>query len=141
MKKLIKLYDKYGEIIRYLIVGGLTTALNLAVYYLCVFTFLDPKIDIELQIANILAWIAGVVFAYLTNRKYVFKSGNANVKKEAAKFLGARIATLLLDMLTMHISVSILKMNDKIMKIISNILVIIANYVFSKMLVFRNYEA
>lgn len=137
MKSVFKLYKKYEEVIIYLIVGTLTTILNLATYYLCVFTFLNPENKIELQIANIIAWLVGVIFAYITNRKYVFKSNDSEVKKEAIKFLGARIVTLLLDMFFMFLTVSFLRFNDKIMKLISNILVIVLNYIFSKLLVFK----
>ncbi len=137
MYKIKKFFKKYEEIVVYLIVGVLTTALNLLTYYLCVFTFLNPQDKVELQMANIIAWIVGVIFAYYANRKYVFKSKNVDVKKEATKFLGARIVTLLFDMLTMFITVSVLKLNDKIMKLISNFLVILLNYIFSKLLVFK----
>ena len=78
MEKILNLYKKYKEIINYLIVGVLTTVVSLAVYYISVFTFLNPDNSIQLQIANILSWIAGVAFAYFTNRKYVFESKNKN---------------------------------------------------------------
>ena len=87
MEKIKELYIKYKEIINYLIFGVLTTVISLIVYYLTVLTFLDPENAIQLQIANILSWIAGVTFAYFTNRKYVFKSKEKNMLKEAAKFL------------------------------------------------------
>lgn len=79
MKKLLKLYKKYKEIINYLIVGGLTTLISLIVYYICVLTFLNPNKSIQLQIANIVSWIAGVTFAYFTNRKYVFERDRKSV--------------------------------------------------------------
>ena len=81
MYKIKKFFKKYEEIVVYLIVGVLTTALNLLTYYLCVFTFLNPQDKVELQMANIIAWIVGVIFAYYANRKYVFKSKNVDVKK------------------------------------------------------------
>lgn len=137
MEKIKELYLKYKEIINYLIVGGLTTVLSLMVYYGLVFTVLDPNIPLELQTANILSWIAGVIFAYFTNRKFVFESKNPNKIRESIKFVGARISTLLLDMLVMYIGVTVLLFNDKIMKIISQILVIVGNYVMSKLFVFK----
>lgn len=136
IKKLYKIYKNYEEIINYLIVGFLTTVLSLSIYYISVLTILDPNISIQLQIANILSWIGGVIFAYVTNRKVVFKSVDKNVKKEASKFLGARLLTLFFDMLFMFLTVTLFKFNDKIMKIISNIIVIVLNYLFSKMFVF-----
>ena len=80
-------YGANEEIINYIIVGILTTVVALATYYICVLTFLNPGNPIELQIANILSWIAGVIFAYFTNRKYVFNSQNPNKLKESLHFL------------------------------------------------------
>ena len=137
INKIKELYLKYKEIINYLIVGGLTTLISIIVYYVCVLTFLNPEIPIQLQIANILSWIAGVTFAYFTNRKFVFESKNPNKIKEATKFVGSRITTLLLDMFVMYIGVTVLKFNDKIMKIIAQILVIVGNYIISKLFVFK----
>lgn len=136
MKRLKELYLKYEEIINYLFIGGCTTLISLLVYYLCVFTVFDPDKPLLLQCANILSWIIAVAFAYIANRKVVFKSKNKNVKGEVSKFLGARIVTLLIDMLFMWLTVSVLHLNDKIMKIVSNVIIIILNYVFSKLFVF-----
>ena len=140
IKEVIKLYKKYEEIINYLIVGVLTTVVSLVSYYLLVFTVLNPQHPFELQLANIISWLVAVIFAYITNRKYVFKSKNNNIKKEATKFLGARLITLVMDMLFMFITVTLLKFNDKIMKIISNVIVIILNYLLSKLFVFIKGE-
>lgn len=137
MEKIMGIYKKYKEVINYLIVGGLTTVLSLGTYYICVYTFLNPENPLELQIANIIAWIVGVVFAYFTNRKFVFESKEKNKIKESAKFVGSRLTTLVLDMLIMWLGVTILCFNDKIMKIISQILVIVGNYVISKFFVFK----
>ena len=82
MEKIKELYIKYKEIINYLIFGVLTTVVSLIVYYLSVFTFLNPENAFELQIANILSWIAGVAFAYFTNRKFVFESKENNKLKD-----------------------------------------------------------
>ena len=73
-----KLFKKYKEVIMYLIFGVLTTFFSIAIYWLLTITFLNPNIPIQLQIANILSWIGGVLFAYFTNRKYVFESKNKN---------------------------------------------------------------
>lgn len=135
-----ELYEKHKEIINYLIVGGLTTVVSLAVYYLCVLTFLDPENAVQLQIANIISWIAAVTFAYFTNRKYVFESTDPDMLQEAAKFFASRISTLLMDMGTMFLLVTLLGMNDKIAKLIVQVIVTVANYIFSKFLVFKNKE-
>lgn len=138
IKKAKKLYKKYDEIINYLIVGVLTTIVSLIIYYGLVYTILNPQNAIQLQIANILSWIGAVAFAYITNRKYVFKSKSKNIKKEAASFVSSRILTLLMDMGVMFLTVTIFKMNDKIAKLISQVIVTIANYVFSKLFVFKS---
>lgn len=135
--KILNLYKKYKEIINYLIVGVLTTVVSLIIYYISVFTFLNPKNPVELQIANILSWLAGVTFAYFTNRKYVFESKNKNKIQEATKFVSSRITTLVLDMLVMWLGVTVLHFNDKIIKLISQVLVIVGNYILSKLFVFK----
>ena len=125
------------EVIMYLIFGVLTTVVSLLVYYGCIYTFLNPENAVQLQIANIISWIAGVAFAYITNRKFVFESNESNQLKEISKFVTSRLATLLMDMLIMFLGVTILKLNDRIIKLISQFIVIIANYVFSKIFVFK----
>lgn len=135
-----KIYSQYREIILYLIYGVLTTVISLAFYYLLVLTVLDPTHSIELQIANILSWVAGVTFAYFTNRSIVFKSDNNNKIKEATSFVLSRVVTLIMDMLIMFVGVSVLHSNDKIMKLISQIIVVVSNYIFSKLFVFNIKE-
>lgn len=137
MKELIK---KYEEIISYLIVGVLTTVVSLATYYALVYTVFDPKVALELQITNIIAWVVSVTFAYFTNRKYVFKTKEKMSLKEAVNFYLSRGTTLLLDMGMMYVFVSILDLNDKIIKLVVQVLVIILNYILSKFIVFKKKE-
>lgn len=138
MIKLInKLLEKYREMIMYLIFGVLTTVVSLAVYYLLVYTILNPEQAFQLQLANILSWIAGVTFAYFTNRSVVFQSKNENKLKEASSFVLARVVTLVMDMAIMFIGVTLLHGNDKILKLVSQVIVIVSNYVFSKLFVFK----
>lgn len=137
VSKAIKLYKKYEEVINYLIIGGLTTVVSLGIYYGCVYTFLDPNDPVELQIANFLSAFIAIIFAYFTNRKYVFKSKETNKLKEATKFASSRLFTMFLDMFIMFIGVSVFHLNDKIFKIISQVLVVVGNYIISKFLVFR----
>ena len=132
-----EMYRKYKELANYLIVGGLTTVLSLGVYYGSVLTFLDPKNEIQLQLANILSWIVGVIFSYFMNRIFVFESKEQNKLKEAGRFASSRIVTLLMDMAIMAIGVSVLEFNDKIMKLVSQVVITISNYIFSKLFVFR----
>lgn len=136
--KIKVLFRKYREIISYLIVGGLTTLVSLGSYYGCVLTFLDPHSPVQLQLANVISWIAAVTFAYVTNRKFVFQSHNKAVVREAGKFFLSRVGTLLLDMAIMFLTVTVIGMNDKIAKLIVQVVVTIANYVVSKLVVFRH---
>ena len=131
------IYLKHKEIINYLIVGILTTIVSLLSYYILVITILNPNNPLELQLANITSWIIAVIFAYITNRKFVFNSKNNNILKEALKFCTSRLTTLFIDMFLMFILVSKLNFNDKTIKIIIQIIVTILNYIISKLLVFK----
>lgn len=137
MKKVKELYEKYKEIINYLIVGGLTTVVGLATYWICTSTFLSPEVAWQLQLANVISWVLAVAFAYFTNRKFVFESKEKNKIKEATKFVGGRVVTLLIDMLIMWLGVTVLHINDKIIKIIDQVIIIIGNYIISKLFVFN----
>ena len=136
IKSLIKKFCT-KEFIFYLIFGVLTTIVSLSVYYFCVLTFLNPNNAFQLQIANILSWILAVAFAYATNRKFVFESKDPNKLKELIKFVTARLLTLFLDMLVMFILVTLLHFNDKISKLISQVIITISNYIFSKIIVLK----
>ena len=140
MQRIKELAIKYKEIISYLIFGVLTTIVSLGTYYVSVYTFLNPNDGFQLQIANIISWIVGVIFAYITNRKFVFESKEKNKIKEASKFVTSRVATLLMDMIIMFIGVTTLKFNDKIIKLVSQVLVVIANYLLSKIIVFKKED-
>lgn len=135
--KIKKLYYKYEEIFWYLVIGVLTTLVNIFVYYLVTHTFLNPGDKIELQIAEIISWIAAVLFAYFTNRKYVFKKKDNISWKEFISFVSSRVSTLLIEMLIMYIFVSRLHFDDKIIKIIAQVIVIVLNYILSKFIVFK----
>ncbi len=137
MQKIFRLYEKYKEIIHYLIVGGLTTVVSLAVYYGCVLTILDPEVPVQLQAANIISWIASVTFAYFTNRRFVFESKNQNRLREAAAFYSSRLATLAMDMACMFLMVTVCGWNDKLAKLAVQVIVMVANYVLSKFFVFQ----
>lgn len=128
---------RYRELISYLIVGGLTTVVSLGTYYGCTLTVLDAAVPLQLQAANVLSWIAAVTFAYFTNRKYVFESRNQHMLKEAGAFYASRLSTLLMDMGLMFLMVTILGWDDKIAKLIVQVVVTIANYVISKFFVFK----
>ncbi len=141
MKKVVKLYKKYEEIINYLIFGVLTTLVSLITKWGLLYTILDPTNSLELQIAIIISWICSVSFAYVTNRLYVFKSKNKGILKEIVSFFGARLLTLGIEMFIMWLFVTYLKMNSDIMVFIWTIatqfIIIVLNYIFSKLIVFR----
>lgn len=141
MQKIIELYKKYEEIVNYLIFGVLTTVVSLATKYLLLFTILDAKNSIQLQIAVIVSWITACTFAYVTNRIWVFKSKSKNILKEAISFFAARLATLGLEMLIMFVFVTALGLNSNLWVIVwtlvSQVIIIIGNYVLSKLLVFK----
>ncbi len=135
-EKISILWNKHKEVLLYLIFGVLTTLVSLVTYYLLVGTLLDPSRALLLQLANIISWVVSVTFAYVTNRKYVFESKNKNWIKEACSFYLSRGFSLLFDMGIMFVGVTLLKGNDKIIKLISQIVVIVLNYILSKWLVF-----
>ena len=141
IKKIKELYIKYKEIINYLIFGILTTLVNLITKYILLFTILNPTNGFQLQIAIIISWIAGVLFAYFTNRKFVFESKNENKLKEFISFVVARIATLLLEMFIMWFFVTLLKLNSDtwvlVFTLVCQVLVTIFNYILSKLFVFK----
>ena len=141
MKKLINwcfdMYKKYKEIWNYLIFGGLATLLNVGV-----FVVLNFFLGVELyQVSNVISILAAVFFQYFTNRFFVFerkKQTKKEVWSEFVKFMSARAVTALLDMGIMYVGVSLLLINEIIMKIFTQVVVIILNYIFSKFLVFTN---
>lgn len=141
LKNILALYEKYKEIINYLIFGGLTTVVSLATKYLLLFTIFDATNSIQLQTSIIISWIAAVLFAYFTNRKFVFESTNKNKFKEFISFIVARLSTLLLEMLIMWFFVTLLKLNSDlyviIFTIVTQVAIVIANYIFSKLFVFK----
>ena len=139
MKKVINLYKKYEEICNYVVVGGITTLVSLLTYYACVLTFLDPKNAFELQLANVISWICAVAFAYFANKKIVFKD-NSKGLLSSIKFFLSRLSTLLIDMASMYILVTIVGINDKISKILVQFIVLVLNYILSKFLVFKKGE-
>lgn len=141
MQKIWSLYHKYEEIINYIIVGGLTTLVNLVVKYGLLFTVLKAEDAFELQVAIIISWIAAVSFAYVTNRIFVFKSKNKNIFKEVVSFFGARVATLLMEMFIMWFFITLLKLNTDfyvlVFTFITQVLIMVGNYILSKVFVFK----
>lgn len=130
-----KVFNK--EVILYLLFGVLTTLVNIFSFYLLVHIFL-----INVYVSNIIAWIISVLFAFFTNKSLVFESKSKGKKalKEMYSFFFFRIISLLFDMGSMYIFISILNLNDLISKILANILVVVLNYIFSKCLIFKEHK-
>ena len=131
-----RLLNKYKEIILYLVFGVLTTVVSIASYYICTKTFLDTNSGFQIQIANVISWILSVTFAYITNKLFVFES-RGNVFKEAVKFYASRLSTLACEMVLMYLLVTVMHFGDLPVKIFVQFVVIAANYVLSKLVVFK----
>lgn len=135
MEKIKKLLKKYKFIILYGIFGVLTTIINIVTYALCYDMF-----NISNVVSNIIAWILSVLFAFITNKIWVFESKCFDFKifiKELWNFIVCRLATGALDLGIMYVGVDLLKGPALILKVASNIIVIILNYVMSKLFVFK----
>jgi len=135
-KNILSIIKKNKEIIMYLIFGVLTTVISIVSYFLCTTLFLDPKNPLELQIANVISWVLSVSFAYVTNKLFVFES-HGSILKEVVKFASSRLGTLAMEMILMYLLVTVLNFNDSICKISVQFVVIVANYILSKLLVFK----
>lgn len=120
------------ELLFYIIFGILTTLVNIAVYL-----FFTKILGVNYLISNIIAWFLSVLFAYVTNRIWVFESENTNILKEIILFFSGRIFSGVVDTLLMFIFIDLLIVNDSISKIIIQIIVVVLNYVFSKLIVFK----
>lgn len=136
MKKIKELYLKYKEVINYLIFGGLTTIVSFLTYYIVAKIF-----GIEEVTSNIFSWFCAVLFAYITNKIFVFNSKTNTVKetfKELVSFFLARIVSgMLCDVGTFAIMVKVFHINDIFSKIVTQVMVIVLNYIFSKLIVFK----
>ena len=137
MKKLVniifELIKKNKEIIMYGIFGVLTTLVNIFVYFILVRVF-----NFHYLISTIISWIISVLFAYFTNKKYVFESKGNNYLKEIFAFIGFRILSGIIEIVLMYLFVDTLTFDDLISKVITNIVVVLLNYIFSKLFVFKN---
>ena len=138
MNKLLSIYRKHQEVIKYLFFGCLTTIVSWVFFYGCIWTILDAHNGIQLQIANIISWTGAVLFAYVVNRRFVFESRNPHILPELIAFVGTRVLTLLLDMVVMWLLVTALHGDPNIAKIFATVLVMIGNYIVAKIWVFKN---
>ena len=133
------LYYKYEEVLSYLIFGVLTTVVSVVTYLVFANVCFPNKSDLDIQICNVLSWICAVTFAYITNRKYVFKSKSVGVQKlkEVINFFLARLFSLFVDMALMFLMYSVMHIDDTIAKLVVQVVVVVLNYIFSKLIVFK----
>ena len=124
------------EIVVYGIVGVLTTVVSWLSSFILKL-FLDDQIALQNLVINSLSWIAAIAFAYPTNRLFVFESKNSNILQECAEFVGSRIATGVAEVGLMSLLVNALHVNFWISKLLVSVIVIIANYILSKLIVFQ----
>ena len=127
--------EKYWDIITYLIFGVLTTVVNYMVY-LPAYNLLG----LSASVSNVLSWVVAVAFAYLTNKPFVFKSHDWSAKTvipELTKFVGCRVASGAAETLILLLTVDILHWNGNLWKLLTSVLVVILNYIASKLVVFK----
>ena len=135
MQMIINLIKKHKSFIAYGVFGVFTTIVNIVTYNFCY-----NNLGISNTLSNIAAWILAVTFAYLTNKVWVFDSKSWKwevLKREVVAFISCRLATGILDIVIMFVCVDILGLHALLLKIISNVLVIILNYIFSKLVIFK----
>lgn len=135
MKLIVELMKKYKSFIAYAVFGVFTTVVNIVTYNLCYY-----RAGMSNTLSNIVAWILAVTFAYLTNKAWVFESKSWKwdvLCREVPAFISCRLATGIMDLAIMYVCVDVMHWHAMLMKVISNILVIILNYAFSKLVIFK----
>ena len=135
IQKVKALIVKYWEVLIYLVFGVLTTVVNYVIY-LPVYNILG----LSAALSNAIAWVGAVAFAYLTNKPFVFKSHDWSMKTvvpELTKFVGCRVASGAAETVILLLTVDILHWNGNLWKLLTSVLVVILNYIASKLLVFR----
>lgn len=134
--RLRELWEKYKSLINYGIFGVATTVINIVVYAIAY-----NSLGISNVTSNVIAWIFAVLFAFVTNKLVVFESKSMEGKVllfETLTFFGCRLATGVMDVAIMYVAVDILKADSTLMKCLSNVIVIVVNYVASKLIIFKN---
>lgn len=135
IEKIRMLLVKYRDIISYLVFGVLTTVVNFLVYYP-----LTNLLGLDATFSNVIAWVVSVAFAFLTNKPFVFRSHDWSAKvviPELYKFVGTRVGSGVLETVMIFLTVNVLRFDANIVKLVVSVLVVIINYVGSKLLVFR----
>ena len=138
MKTLIEEIKKRKEVVLYLFFGGCTTLVNILSYFI-----LRQLLKIDITTATVVSWILSVLFAYITNKIFVFESKTNTLKEltvEFTAFVSGRVFTGILDLVIMLVFVEVLNFNEVIMKIVSNVVVIVLNYILSKLWIFKKIQ-
>lgn len=123
--------NRHQEIVSYIITGGITTLVNYVVFFVLL------KLYVHWMVANTLAWVGAVLFSYIVNRRYVFKSDRKDSGKELVEFIGLRFITLLIENVLLYGSIQVLHWDVTWSKIIVSILTVLGNYIFCKRFIFR----
>ncbi len=127
--------EKIHSILMYLVMGGFATVINVVAFW-----FFASFLGWDYRLANTIAWILSVLFAYFSNKKYVFESYTPGLREKLAEFtsfVGFRFITFLVDMALMVVFIDVFFMNETWAKILVNIVVLVLNYVFSKWIIFK----
>ena len=135
MDKLKSIMIKYWDVLMYLLFGGLTTLVSFLVYALFYNVF-----EYSATVSNVVSWVIAVAFAYLTNKPFVFKSYDWSLKivcPELGKFVGCRIGSGIFETAFLALTVDVLNWNGLVMKVVASIVVVILNYIASKLFVFK----
>lgn len=135
IQKIRELVVKYWDIVSYLFFGVCTTIVNYLIYIPC-YNFLG----MSATVSNMIAWVVAVAFAYLTNKPFVFKSNDWSAKTvipELTKFVGCRVGSGAAETLILFLAVDLLGRNGNIWKLVTQVMVVVLNYIGSKLLVFR----
>ncbi len=135
LSKIRALVEKYWDILSYLFFGVLTTVVNYVIYLPCY-----NILGLSATLSNCISWVAAVAFAYLTNKPFVFKSHDWSMKTvlpELTRFVGCRVGSGLAETLILFVTADLLGWNGNVWKLLTSVLVVVLNYVGSKLLVFR----
>ena len=134
-EKIRKLFHKYYDVLAYLVFGVLTTVVNYLIYLPCY-----NLLGLSSSVSNVMAWVVAVAFAYVTNKPFVFHShdwSRETVIPELSKFIGTRLGSGGLETLILFLAVDWLGLNGNVWKLVTSVLVVVLNYIGSKLLVFR----
>lgn len=135
MDKIKKLWQQHREVITYIFWGVMTTIVNYAVYFVC-----TRILNVGYLAGNLTAWVFAVLFAYVTNKRFVFRTpwdSGIGILQELLSFVSGRVASLVIESVILYLFIDLMGFNDIIVKLFSNVIVVILNYIFAKLFTFR----